>query len=251
MWLGESSVVSPHEVLAGSWRPCPWAAILLFACRPGFIVHLWTAPGPELFRVYTYLASPIFLMILAWAQYGLLPAVLPMLRSALAGEKSQFTALRAGRVMSSGALPGGSVTCRGMQLCPPAFTTVQNGSEFHFTNIGSLHERVSGRGMRALSVAHRNCARLSLGGGLLRTLIDSELVSGAPARSGSSRRWPAGSGRLPGSRASGRWAARRRRVPDSGFYAFRTDRARTSPWCVDRVPAAAGCPRIPAAAWTR
>ena len=253
MWLGESSVVSPHEVLAGSWRPCPWAAILLFAYRPGFIVHLWTAPGPELFRVYGYLASPIFLMIFNAAQNGRQPAVLSMLRSASTESMARSDGYNCEAAVSSGSLPSVPALCLSMQLCPPAFTTVQGGSEFHFVNIRALHKCVSAQAVVSAAVSRiGRDTRVPVGGGCpLRTQIDSELAPRAPARSGSSLGGPTGSGRLPGSRTSGDWAVHRRRVPDSACYAFRADRARTSPWCVDRVPDVAGCPRIPAVASTR
>lgn len=211
--------MSPHEVLAGSWRPCPWAAILLFACRPGFIVHLWTAPGPELFRVYTYLASPIFLMIFNAAQDGRRPADLSMLRSASLKSKTRSDGYCCEAAVSSGSLPSVPALCLSTQLCPPAFATVQGGSEFHFVNIRALHKCVSAQAVVSAAVSRiGRDTRVPVG--WRPAPHPDRLRAGArePARSGSAPWDGRGFGSPSGSRGGERRLARRRRVPDSACY---------------------------------
>ena len=108
--------------------------------------------------------------------------------------------------MSSGSLPSVPAARLSMQLCPPAFTTVQGGSEFHFVNMGTLRKCVSVLAMRMLPCrASEGTPRLPSGGGPLRILIDSEL---APSSTSAERIGPLGRSavrvafRIPGRRAA-------------------------------------------------
>lgn len=57
-------------------------------------MHLWTAPGPEVFRVYAYLASHYFSVAVCAAWNDLPRAVLPMVRSAPTRSCPQLRRLR-------------------------------------------------------------------------------------------------------------------------------------------------------------
>ena len=154
--------------------------------------------------------------------------------------------------MSPGSLPSVPAARLSMQLCPPAFTTVQGGSEFHFVNMGTLRECVCVLAMRMLPCrASEGTPRLPSGGSPLRILIDSEL---ALPRTSAERIGPLGRSavrvafRIPGRRAAAGSPSAR-----SGFRSLRrSGRIAQEPipglWIAFRLRRAVH--RFRAAAWT-
>jgi len=188
-------------------------------------------------------------MIFNAAQGGRRPAALSMLRSAPSGSKTRSDGYSCEAAVSSGSSPSVPALCLSMQLCPPAFTTVQGGSAFHFVNIRALYKCVSVQAVVSVAVSRiGRDTRVPSGGGPLRTLIDSELAPRESARSGSApwdgRRLGSPSGSRRGER---RLSARRRRVPYSARYVLPgRSRKNGSPICGSRS-GCAGYPQIPAA----
>ena len=144
--------------------------------------------------------------------------------------------------VSSGSLLSVPAVRLSVQLCPPAFATVQGGSDFHFANIGALHKCASTQAMRMLPCgALEGAPRLPPDGRPLRTLIDSEL---APPSSGPERIGAAGRSavrvafRIPGRRAAASSPTAR-----SGFRLLR----RSARIAQERVPGFVDCVPVAAA----